>query len=534
MSKKNFLLSALTIMMVAIFSMSLISCGGDDDPVSAPPVPNDGKEQTDIVSNQDPVGTVVVNMNNGTSNNYVNIGLGCEIHIDAANNFVGYNSNVEFASVGQVSGLGKMTSIPTSGWAKSAAVVPGTGYVARYKSTYTRLYVVERIVNIAGGIIGATVKYQSPFMVPIALNETSLTFSSVASEQTLTLTNRTQVEVVEKPEWCTVTVNENKITVLVTENCMAQQRTGNIVLRNTANSVTVSVVQQASSSPVFQAGSGTAEDPYQIKTAKHLESISKALNAYFVLTADIDLSSYLNANDSGWDPIGKSETPFTGNFDGQGHTIKGLWINRSTTNDVGFFGYVKNATIANIRIEIGQKGINGGSFTGGLCGYIYDSKIQRCSVQGTVTGNEHIGGICGYSSYGSSFSECYTSGAIYAYFPAGILGTGASSTEIFNCYSTADLFSTAKLCYAISNYGKITKCYYAGHVSAATLYFYCDGTYAYYDSSILGLSVSSQSTSNGRTTAQMKTQSNYKGWDFNTIWKITEGSSYPTLRCFDN
>ena len=270
MKKMNSLLTLLTIMMVAMLSVCITSCGGDDNPVSTPPVPNDGNEQTDVVSNQDPEGTVVVNMNNGSSGNYINIGLGDyygDIHIDAANNFAGYTTYVEFASVGEVSGLSKITSIPTSGWATSAAVVPGTGYVARrtiqgqcyvgdsersyrwyysfYK--YVRLYVVEHTVNTAGGIMGATVKYQSPFDLPIVLSTTSLTFTSVESEQTLTLSSLTTIELEEKPEWCFVTSGgDNKITVHVIANNTGQQRTGNIILKNSVSSVTVRVVQQAS------------------------------------------------------------------------------------------------------------------------------------------------------------------------------------------------------------------------------------------------------------------------------------------------
>ena len=265
MKKKNFLLSLLTIMMAAMLSVSITSCGGDDSPVSTPPTPNDGNEQTNVVSNQDPEGTVVVNMNNGSSDNWIEIGLEGQIHIDAANNFAGYNSYVDFASVGVISGLSKITSIPTSGWAKSAAVVPGTGYVARsqirssyYDSyervvkyysfyKYVRLYVVEHTVNTAGGIMGATVKYQSPFDLPIVLSTNSVTFTSAESEQTLTLSSPTTIGLAEKPEWCYVSgEGDNKIRVRVNKNSTSQQRTGNIVLKNTASSVTISIVQKAS------------------------------------------------------------------------------------------------------------------------------------------------------------------------------------------------------------------------------------------------------------------------------------------------
>lgn len=258
MKNKNCLLCLLTIMMVAVLSVSVTSCGGDDNPVSTPPVPNDGNEQTDVVSNQDPEGTVVVNMNNGSSGNWIDIGLSYQIHIDAANNFAGSSSYVEFASMGEVSGLSKITSIPTSGWARSAAVVPGTGYVAKnmnfydsnqyYIYKYVRLYVVERTVNTAGGIMGATVKYQGPFSLPIALNTTSLTFTSAGPEQTLTLSSPTTIELEEKPQWCYVTgAGDNKITVGVNwGDITGQQRTGNIVFKNSVSSVTVRVVQQAS------------------------------------------------------------------------------------------------------------------------------------------------------------------------------------------------------------------------------------------------------------------------------------------------
>lgn len=527
-------------MMAAMLSVSITSCGGDDSPVSTPPpVPNDGN----VVSNQDPEGTIVVNMNNGSSGNWISIGLDSQIHINAANNFEGYNSYVDFASVGEISGLNKITSIPTSGWAKSAAVIPGTGYVVRYRNssstTYARLYVVEHTVNTAGGIMGATVKYQCPFQLPIVSSTTSLTFTSAASEQTLTLSNPTTIAVMEKPEWCNVSAIENLILVHVSENFTAQQRTGNIVLKNTANSITINVIQQASSSPSFQAGIGTAADPYQIKTAKQLESMSKALNAYFVLTADIDLNTYLNTNGSGWDPIGKSETPFTGNFDGKGHIIKGLWIRLSETDGVGLFGYAKNATITNVRIKIGSNGINGRNYTGGLCGQINKSYVTKCSVEGVLSGNAYVGGLIGRieGNNTSSVRECFTVGSIISVDNCcGIVYCDDSySHQITNCYSTTTLRISRSIgiCYGIANASSITNCYYAGQASNTGV-FECGGTYTYYDSSVLGSSVRIRASyNNARTTDQMKTQSNYEGWDFNTIWKITERSSYPTLRCFD-
>lgn len=539
MSKK--ILSQLMACMVVCLCTCFSSCSKDDT--------DDELEQTTNVSSQDPEGTIVLNMTSGSSDNWYKIGDLGEIHIDAANNFVGYNRNytISFVSVGLVSGLSKITQIPTSGWAESAAVVPGTGYLMRYSYygsvQYARIYVVEYLGmtytdeqgNTYGQTTGATIKYQAPFQLPIKIASTSLTFTSDAGSQSLQFENPTTATVEEKPEWCEVTRTETGITVSVSENLTATQRKGEIVLKNTANSVTLNITQMGASSPKFQAGSGTEQDPYQITNAQQLKYISKALNAHFVLTADISLNE--EAAGSGWDPIGKQEAPFTGTLDGQGHTIKNMWMKRPTTNGVGLFGYIQNASINNVRLEISSNGITGGSSVGGLCGNMIESLITKCSVKGNVAGTSEVGGICGlgYGLYSQTqITECYSEGTITCNNngsnAAGILGLASNSmVNISNCYSVSSLSSYR--CDGISVNGNHTKCYFAGKASPSYR-FYCGGTYTYYDKSIIGTNLLG-STENARTTAQMKTQSNYEGWDFTSIWKITEGKTYPTLRCFD-
>ena len=540
MKKKDYPWSLLTLVMVAMLSLGLSSCGDDDDEL----------EQTENISAQDPEGTIVLNMSSGVSGNYYKIGELCEIHIDEANNFNSYYGDVSFVSVGLVSGLGKITQIPNSGWAQSAAVVPGTGYVMRCYGQYARIYVVEYLGqtytdeqgNTYGMTTGAKIKYQAPFQLPIKLDVTSLSFDSKAESKIIELTNPTTITIDEKPEWCEVGVSESSITVSVTENLTAEQRQGDIVLKNISNSVKISVIQKGASSPMFQAGSGTVDDPYQIKTAQQLKSITKALNAHFILTADITLNE--DVNGSGWDPIGKHETPFTGTLNGQGHTIKNLWIKRPTTNGVGLFGYINNASIGNVILEISDIGIKGGQSVGGICGYaINNSLITQCAVKGNIYGSGRIGSICGestvdYGAYIVEISECFSEGNITGTANnydciAGIVGYNSlysSCLSISNCYSKVSL--TGGRCDGISVNGSHTKCYYAGKVSNSYDYFYCGGSYTYYDITIIGTNRCSDEN-NARNTSQMKTQSNYEGWDFTNIWKITEGKTYPTLRCFD-
>jgi hypothetical protein len=90
----------------------------------------------------------------------------------------GYSYNlVSICNLGAMSGLGNITKIPTSSFTipyeydLSSACEAGHGYVVKFEEkkdgnnfTYVRLYVVEPIVNTAGGIMGAKVKYQYPFV----------------------------------------------------------------------------------------------------------------------------------------------------------------------------------------------------------------------------------------------------------------------------------------------------------------------------------------------------------------------------------
>lgn len=530
MKKKNFFWSLFTIVLLAMPCISFVSCSKDDK--------DDELEQTENISNQDPEGTIVLNMSSGASDNYYKIGNLCEIHIDEANNFKGVRSSgASFVSVGLVSGLSKITQIPNSGWAESAAVVPGTGYVMRCNGQYARIYVVEYLGqtytdeqgNTYGMTTGARIKYQAPFLLPIKLNITSLSFDSGTDSKTIELENPTTISVDEKPEWCEVNVRESSIIVRVTENLTAEQRQGEIVLKNTSNSVKISVTQKGASSPMFQAGSGTVDDPYQIKTAQQLKSITKALNAHFILTADITLNEEVNG--SGWDPIGKKETPFTGTIDGQGHFIKNLWMKRPTTECVGLFGFIQNATIKGIRLEIGDQALNGGTYVGGICGNAYGCIIIHCCVIGKITGSSKIGGICGKAYDNTTIDQCFTDGSISTtqtnWDERRCSGIAEGGGTITNCYSTATL--TGYVCYGINNEGNVSKCYFAGKVPSSDDYFSCAGSYTYY----LITNHSTSNSRNGRSASEMMSQSNYEGWDFTSIWKITEGKTYPTLRCFD-
>jgi len=96
-------------------------------------------------------------------------------------------------------------------------------------------------------------------------------------------------------------------------------------------------------------GSGTQADPYIIETIQDLQDMNQDYFAYYELGNDINASVTANWNDNGdgtfagFDPIGKEspvEHRFQGSFDGKGHTISNLYINRPDNDNVGLFGYI--------------------------------------------------------------------------------------------------------------------------------------------------------------------------------------------------
>ena len=160
-------------------------------------------------------------------------------------------------------------------------------------------------------------------------------------------------------------------------------------------------------------GNGSVDNPYEISTAAELAWFRDYVNnesqyASAMLTEDIDLSEFCHAADAAtnteelsWDPIGNGKM-YCGTFDGNGKTIRNLYIN-STFMFEGFFGYAKNGCIKNITFDNAKvKNTNKfgtGILTGGFEGTIENIKIlANCSVEGTENTGGIAGGGAGYIS----------------------------------------------------------------------------------------------------------------------------------------
>ena len=144
------------------------------------------------------------------------------------------------------------------------------------------------------------------------------------------------------------------------------------------------------------------------------------------------------SNRGGWQPIGDHEdstksNPFTAIFEGHGHTISNLMINRSNTDYVGLFGYIKGGTINNVGLS--NIDIKGGNRVGGLVGRISYSNITNSHATGDVEGNIHTGGLVGIKDH-STIMNSYAAGNTTGTGTVGGLVSGNSYGTIRDSYAT--------------------------------------------------------------------------------------------------
>ncbi|MCH5215042.1 MAG: Ig-like domain-containing protein [Muribaculaceae bacterium] len=168
-----------------------------------------------------------------------------------------------------------------------------------------------------------------------------------------------------------------------------------------------------------------------------VETYGKNLTATIVLDNDIDLGNY------DWSPIGASSSkPFSGKFDGNGHTISGLYIDNPTQNLMGLFGYAVGTAASPVEIKnVTVKGyVCGKQNVGGIVGNINAyGTIEGCANYADVVGTSSVGGVVGYISSASStkLTNCYNQGDITGTSNVGgVVGYNNASAIISNIYST--------------------------------------------------------------------------------------------------
>lgn len=145
------------------------------------------------------------------------------------------------------------------------------------------------------------------------------------------------------------------------------------------------------------AGSGTVGDEYVVLDLCHLQAIREDLEAHYVLVSDLDASETRRWNEgAGFEPIGDGNRPFRGSFDGGGHTIDGLVIDRPEADRIGLFGQIGFSGAAVTDVHLAGVDITGKNMVGALVGVIYfGATVAEASSAGEVRGVDHVGGLVG-------------------------------------------------------------------------------------------------------------------------------------------
>jgi hypothetical protein len=151
-----------------------------------------------------------------------------------------------------------------------------------------------------------------------------------------------------------------------------------------------------------------------------LQAMREQPQGHYALARSIDASATAGWNSgAGFVPIGTAGTPFTGSFDGRGHSIRQLFIHRPGESNVGLFGHARNATLRNVRFSGGQ--ITGGENVGALVGHNEavdgQARIEQVCAAVSVTGAENVAGLVGHNeAYNGSnlVARARASGAVVA------------------------------------------------------------------------------------------------------------------------
>ncbi|MCM1114463.1 MAG: DUF4430 domain-containing protein [Clostridium sp.] len=186
-------------------------------------------------------------------------------------------------------------------------------------------------------------------------------------------------------------------------------------------------------------------------------------------TVNAKLSDNIKLTSDKWYPIGSSQHPYAGTFDGNNKAITDVNLH-STYNEQGFFGNiggkgeVKNLALSGTVNVTGDDAIS----TGGIAGYL-DGRITGCSFDGTVSGVQDVGGIVGQAGLNSNVSQCINNASVSGKENIGGIAGSCSYGNIIECVNNGnvgndDSTHAGGIAGSISNYAVVTACYNTGHV----------------------------------------------------------------------
>ena len=231
------------------------------------------------------------------------------------------------------------------------------------------------------------------------------------------------------------------------------------------------------------AGSGLAEDPYLIAKADQLRWFAAQVNDNGKSTICAQLTDDIDLESKEWTPIGKNTSyAYKGTFDGQKHTVSGLFISGSASQNCGLFGYVEKGTVKDLTVQgtITLTGSGGSSYgAGGIVGQLSgtEGSVRNCRSDVTITGGQNVGGIVGYVSSGystatKSITGCVNTGRITSNSnnAGGIVGYISGQVTVDSCYNRGTVAgggwrAGGITAYLSSSNAVIKNCYTTGAVT---------------------------------------------------------------------
>jgi len=242
-----------------------------------------------------------------------------------------------------------------------------------------------------------------------------------------------------------------------------------------------------------------------IHDVAELQAMHDDLDGSYALENDIDASATKDWNGGrGFEPLGNDSgteeydeftfethvsTAFSGTFDGRGHNITGLWMDRAESDLVGLFGLIDgHSRISNLSLISAE--INGRAVVGGIVGRCNFSTVTNCHFNGTLKQGGNMGGIVGETNYAiitfctfngrmetvggtnggivgelrlSTAANCSSTGTLQSGETAGGIAGSSPGGGIFNCRSDVSLDGDMTAGGIVgSNSGAVSNCYSTG------------------------------------------------------------------------
>lgn len=201
---------------------------------------------------------------------------------------------------------------------------------------------------------------------------------------------------------------------------------------------------------------GSEEKPFLIDSVEELNYMAEDINNGFNYDKCFLLVTDLVFNGENFTPIGcegnddlsyDDDFPFSGFFDGNDKTIKGITVNKPNGFNIALFGYISGATITNLTLD--ECTFIGNSSVGGIVGYTDNTgnTIENCHVTSkvTITGSENsfmVGGIVGCDQAGK-ITNCTSAAKVSGHEAVGGIVGYATESTLENCTSSASLIGNS-------------------------------------------------------------------------------------------